>query len=44
MVLTVVFHLSRVADAERDDISAVGVCLEVGVSALGDARKQVPRL
>lgn len=37
-------RLSRVADAERDYVSAVGVGLEVGVSALSDAREQVARL
>lgn len=41
---TVAFHLSRIADAQRDDVSAVGVSLEVGVSALSDAGEQVPRL
>lgn len=41
---TIVRYLGRVADAERDDGSAVGVCLEVRVTALSDAREQVARL
>ena len=37
-------YLSCVADAERNDGAAVGVSLQVRITALGDAREQVARL